>query len=118
MPPDVGRFFAEPVNLLGEVAEVLKASQLLVALHAARDFYPAFLIWKRVRIELRSLFQFQTGHVQQYLRYLKDLVLRQRDVLERAKQELIAYKELQRCVRRFMAVPFCVCTRYMACLSS
>jgi len=41
--------------------------------------------------------QFQAGHVQQYLRYLKDLVLRQRDVLERAKQELIAYKELQRC---------------------
>jgi len=62
--------------------------------------------------------QFQTGHVQQYLRYLKDLVLRQRDVLERAKQELIAYKELQRCVRRCMAAPFCVCTRYMACLKA
>jgi hypothetical protein len=34
-----------------------------------------------------------------YLRYLKDLVLRQRDVLDRAKQELIAYKEMQRSVR-------------------
>ena len=40
--------------------------------------------------------QFQSGHVQQYLRYLTDLVLRQRDVLDRAKQELIAYKEMQR----------------------
>ena len=32
------------------------------------------------------------------MRYLKDLVLRQRDVLDRAKQELIAYKEMQRYV--------------------